>query len=643
LAAGCPPYEPSDYCCLASKITVSPAGQYPRYIQYSSGTFGGTTEGCGYGCITGGVGECGGDHTWGCSTSQGGLITGAVTYTSNLQMTPESGCVLPRVSEAVNYSILVDIAKPQGTISFPESGAIVKSDDMITGEATDDYQLWAISAGSQYYSFLGDLPRQDDGGYLYYDRADSRNASWELPVSAVGRCVDTLQEITLNLYDAVGNTEEIKHSIYVDCSVPLVTIDEPSTYANAWSDPTRPVIRGYASDDIGIAKMWLVIRDMDADRYWNGSGWQAGAAIISVVAPVGKTGSWEYIGLTKNDLRSGRFAIKAYAKDKVDRVGMAQVTVGYTKRLYLGKMDFTSYTIHAKDIRNIARSEDTNSFITKTGEDVIGVSAEITPYRITGTLSPYVKWDVFGANGVSGNPVPALVGNPSRFYTRIPPIPVYKDGRGAPLSYTAFPRLEYEYEGETQKYHSPSWKTISQDNLDTLRQEYVDLATTYSLPRTSFDMDLPAFPGLLVSPGFETSRHDWHILKYLNSKAIALGNAVGPFGVILRPNSGYRCPIGNKDPNVGGEYNSIHMLGRALDYQQEGINSSNDNWTVWKQSQNQGATEYLLYDQLNCRVNNGDLSAYTEFKLPIMINVKCPKQNEFLRRVTSYRHGHAGW
>ena len=147
--------------------------------------------------------------SWGCTTSQSGLISGAVTYSAQIQMTLESGCTLQRVAGPVSFEILVDAGKPQATVSFPENNAVVRLDDKITGTATDDYQLGSIAAGTQSYSFLGTLPGSDEGGTLYYDSEDLRDAPWELPVSAVGQCVDTLQEVTLNLYDAVGNVTEV--------------------------------------------------------------------------------------------------------------------------------------------------------------------------------------------------------------------------------------------------------------------------------------------------------------------------------------------------------------------------------------------------------------------------------------------------
>ena len=262
LAAECS-WTPSNYCCMASELTVSPAGQYPKYIQKSSGSISGYTGGCGYGCLTtdSGAWECGGDHSWGCTTSQSGLISGAVTYSAQIQMTLESGCTLQRVAGPVSFEILVDAGKPQATVSFPENNAVVRLDDKITGTATDDYQLGSIAAGTQSYSFLGTLPGSDEGGTLYYDSEDLRDAPWELPVSAVGQCVDTLQEVTLNLYDAVGSSTDVKLSIYVDCSTPTVTIADPVALSTgmSWTDPENPFISGTADDDIEVDKIWLTI------------------------------------------------------------------------------------------------------------------------------------------------------------------------------------------------------------------------------------------------------------------------------------------------------------------------------------------------------------------------------------------------
>ncbi|HBB65916.1 MAG TPA: hypothetical protein DCZ93_01170 [Elusimicrobia bacterium] len=556
LGVDCPPYEPS-YYCLETKVTVGSGGQYPRYIQKSPGSVSGHTEGAGFGCVTGGVGVCGwSGHDWSCSITAGGLASGAVTYTANLQ---SETCEYPRTATSPTFSILVDAGNPQATISFPDSGGIVKIEDNIRGEATDDYQLGAIYGGAQHYSFLGTRTGHDDGGTIYFNDDSLRSASWELPVSAVTTCKGILQGATFYLSDAVGNTTEVNHSMYVDCVAPVISINEPA--GDGWTDPLKPVIRGNASDDIALDKIWLTIKDETADRYWDGSDWVAGGALIAVAGGAGEiTTEWEYSGLTKDNLRSGVYTIRAYARDKVGRIGSTMGGSAYKKRYYLGSKKFTAFDVNVKTVTNERRTTAQDSFTTLSSENSIFILAEILPARVAPELNGNVRWTVAGMNTQSGRPSEPVGGNPSRFRVSVPPIPAWPSGRPGPLGYRVFARVEQDGGAI-----GSTGKSILQDELDQCRQEYVDMNKLTKPGRADFTnaatyVNPGDFPFANSTSKINYGQYHWAVF----SIGQILQDIRNEYGGVMLTSSGYRNPRFNASLPKS-DRNSPHIYGEAAD------------------------------------------------------------------------------
>lgn len=470
-----------------------------------------------------------------------GIISGQVNYAANLQQTAEAGCEYSRFASN-HFSVLKDITPPVLIISYPADNAVVKIEDRITGTATDVYQLGTIGR----YSFLGGLPGHDDGGILFYDRDDFRNASWELPVSDYGQCEDTLQEITLKAYDAVGNETEVKRSIYVDCFAPLVTIDEPAV--GGWTDPAQPVIKGHASDNIAIDKLWLTIKDEVGNRYWNGTEWVAGVALIYVPGVSDKKiAAWEYNGLTKDDLRSGNFTIRAHVKDKVGRISSVEAASPYKKRYYLGKKDFTVFDINVVTVVNDGRGTVPNSFTTLPLENSIFIESQIIPARVAPYLNGKVKWTVQGLNTPSGTPSEPVWGNPSRFKLAIPPVPAMPFGREEPMGYRVFARVEQE----SGSLGSPG-RSINQDTIDKCRQEYVDMRKTGEFGRIVFKTD---------PSDYNTGNCGAYIM--LPGTVTQFETLTGAVSFGLEIGSAYRNPVKNR--SVGGASESPHLYGRGID------------------------------------------------------------------------------
>lgn len=642
-------------CDLQSEISLT---SDPMSLQKPPASFWGTTGGCGFGAVTAAGATCWVDatHKWNCTIESGP----SVSYTREVTYTPgpvPSGCTYPDPASTPigQTSIHVDDGYPTVSVTYPANGAWVRREDNMTGEAQDDMQLFHAGAvtctepgcsGTGAFNFPAAANIADFQPDKYYNSEKLKSAAWTVPIAGVVTCGVNPQNVKVQVRDSVFHLTEESFSFNADCYAPVVTITEPPMFGNSWTNPQNPVIKGTASDDSEVSAVSLAIKDEVSGRYWNGAEWQATLALNPIAIFQSRTLSWEYDKLTKNDLNSGDFTIVAYAMDQFGRLGEAQATVGYKKRIDLGKKDFAGYTVNVKEVKNIARSIDTHSFITKSGEDIIGVTADIIPYRMSSTLSPYVKWEVLGANGISGNPFPTLAGNPARFYTRIPPIKSVDTGRGGPLGYTAFPRLEYDFKGVTIRYDSQDHKSVFQDNIDELRQEYVDLGTVRGAPeRSAFDDEsAEPYSGLL---GGAAGDYSWHIIKTLKTHVKALADTLAsPEGgiITLRVTSGYRTPKLNP-----GSKTSNHMYGEAFDYSQ--FNDSWDNFVVWNTARGTGTHENYLYeDSGKCFIDNQELISYNDFPdLPDVFTVYCYSKesgqytSKQERTVNAFTLGHISW
>lgn len=531
-------------------------------LQLPPGGIGGVTGGCGFGTVTATNGTCTVDatHKWSCSVNAtaSGHYTPTVTYTPG--PVPE-GCTYPNPASISNTGVHVDAEPPTVSVTSPQSGAWVRREDNMSGEAQDDMQLFHAGAVSckepgcgstGAFFFPGAAGIDDFKNDVYYDNEKLKSAEWSVPLAGIIACGKNPQTAIVEVRDSVFHVTEESISFNADCYPPEVSITEPPMYGNSWTDPQKPVIKGTASDDGEIALVAVIIYDETSKRYWNGSDWQA--SLAHRVVALNGDGEWEYTGLTKEDLNSTNYKIVALAKDAAGRTGEAQATVGYKKRLSLGKKDFTNYTIAVKEVKNIARADAVDSFVTKEGENIVGVTATISPERMSAVLSPYVKWDVVGANSVSGNPFPVLAGNPSRFYARIPPIPAKTDRLGLPLAYTFFARMEYVHEGEAYPLSGQNHKNLSQDVLDRCRQEYIDMAKNTKPERGSFQMG---------ASQFNTGSCEVYIMLAATVNQFNTLTAAVDFGVLL--GSAYRNPRYNASSQINGARESPHLYGRGID------------------------------------------------------------------------------
>jgi uncharacterized protein YcbK (DUF882 family) len=162
-------------------------------------------------------------------------------------------------------------------------------------------------------------------------------------------------------------------------------------------------------------------------------------------------------------------------------------------------------------------------------------------------------------------------------FTFIPKPPSATTGRTKPLSYKVTATIGTDIKAT---------RTITQDNLDELRQEYEDLPKRASQDRTQFDQSPAAYTRLLDPPDVENGRHQWHILTITNLNQHAIDTDAKYDGA-LNVTCGYRCPISNERFFIAGtgSRTSNHQYGRALDFNQ---GSSLENYNVFTAARNAG-------------------------------------------------------
>jgi uncharacterized protein YcbK (DUF882 family) len=274
---------------------------------------------------------------------------------------------------------------------------------------------------------------------------------------------------------------------------------------------------------------------------------------------------------------------------------------------------------------------DSISFITRSDqeEDKVEITADLKP-DTWDSYNGQIQWKVED-NLNSADPVinpPSNGDNVSFYAVRPSNITIERQG---PMSYKVTASLTMgNVTGE-------EYINVTQHNLDDLRQEYLDREIIFreQMGNEKFDQTMPImYPNLVNKAGSGVDkRHDWWIVAQLYNNAYDLDKA---YPGMLSVTSGFRCPYGNA--RVGGEPDSNHMRGKALDFQQGNIDGqarSLENWKVavaaWELHHRQNnpliAQEILLWNGIkyqNCldNINN------------------CPEPDD---NQPNYIRGHVAW
>ena len=167
--------------------------------------------------------------------------------------------------------------------------------------------------------------------------------------------------------------------------------------------------------------------------------------------------------------------------------------------------------------------------------------------------------------------------------------------------------------------------TFEQDDVSQLRQEYVDKRQIDTPEFHEFDADVPHDPKL-ADPTEVHSYHDYHIVTFINEKAVALESY---YPHTFYYTAGYVCP----GRNTKHARESQHIYGKAFDFDagsNDDPNNSRKNFDIyWVGRDSIGATYSALYDARN-----------TPFE-DIPENYTDPKPPGFVGDI--YRHGHLDW
>jgi hypothetical protein len=291
---------------------------------------------------------------------------------------------------------------------------------------------------------------------------------------------------------------------------------------------------------------------------------------------------------------------------------------GHAIRRQTVSIVFKPKAVKIMQYKSVERTENTAADFTFVSQDFTGSPSLITVTATTGNLSldSQISWRVYSDPSsiiLSGNPTPDPV-LASSSHTFSPNPPPATSGRIGPLSYVIEATVTVAGSSQT------TVEIITQDNLDELRQEYIDLPDRVPQDRIEFDKDAPAYAGLLGAAA-EPSRFQWHILRNLNQHAV---DTDSQYTGDLRVTSGYRTPVGNSQLS-GSAATSNHQYGKALDFNQQ---SSSENYDAFEAALVAGAAadSYL-------RGSNGILYFWQNN----------PPQADQLPQGVTYVQGHVAW
>lgn len=193
-----------------------------------------------------------------------------------------------------------------------------------------------------------------------------------------------------------------------------------------------------------------------------------------------------------------------------------------------------------------------------------------------------------------------------------------------PEDTTGRPVLSFKVTGKNV-YTSAS-DSFKQNNLNQLRQEYVDMDQDITPEASAFDTEGAAYQATarwgLLNGGDVHSYHDHHILSFINQKARLLKQKYTGRFIFT---AGYACPVENDHKTE-----SQHIYGKALDYDagNDEAASKRNLAIYWLGEDSLGAINSFLYDSL-----------HTEYSSIDRDHSKKPKG--FVGKL--YTHGHMDW
>ncbi len=232
------------------------------------------------------------------------------------------------VSDTLNDRVLVyewpgpDTTPPEGTLTFPaDNEQVVIGPMTVAGGATDNVGVTAVDVAiksvdlGQWWNGTGwQATFRWNPASVASPGAPSTTWSYDWTPPATGG-----YQVTVRARDAAGNADPTRpfHRFtvveVVDTTPPDATVSVPS---NNQSFPPGPVtFQGAATDDVGVARVRIAVKNRATGEWWNGSGWSpsfrwfADAVLASPGAPAT---AWQY---TWNPPAAGGYALMVRAED----------------------------------------------------------------------------------------------------------------------------------------------------------------------------------------------------------------------------------------------------------------------------------------------------------------------------------------
>jgi len=211
-------------------------------------------------------------------------------------------------------------------------------------------------------------------------------------------------------------------------------------------------------------------------------------------------------------------------------------------------------------ITTVTTVSGTGSFTTLANENAINLEAEISPPSLHAAHASEIKWEVTPLNAADATD--SLVNPANGASTVLTAVAsAAPNGRGHPISFKV--KASVTIDGNL----SEDEVTVKQDNLDELRQEYIDMNKTTKPMRSAFvNSLLYQNPGNFSFNEIKASDYDWALFTITAKLQTTRDSLPGLIKVMaITPGNAYRNPVKNATQDPPGATNSRHIYGLAAD------------------------------------------------------------------------------
>ncbi len=224
-----------------------------------------------------------------------------------------------------------------------------------------------------------------------------------------------------------------------------------------------------------------------------------------------------------------------------------------------GDITTQAYTVDSPKliITDVELPNDEVSFTTQEGENSLVCFANLLPDTLDATYNDQLQWEIEDDPNIDGaSPVPDVAELRGDEVTLVIDIPNDADGRDY---HTLNYRIRAKLPINGTLTYSLWWPSIVQDEIDMLRQQYIDMGKESVPGRGSFINSGSTAHFNLSEGACHCGHHSYHLWSAMNNLESVRAN----LGHAMSINSGYRCPIHNAAQS--GAPNSQHIYGTAAD------------------------------------------------------------------------------